>query len=59
MSTNRVARPSSAKVVPLTTSATNVSDVLQQYGCGRLRLSGRKTLFMNGTWFLTERSIQK
>jgi starch phosphorylase len=31
MSTNRVVRPSSTKVVPLTTSATNVSDVLQ-YG---------------------------
>ncbi len=32
MSTKSVARPSSAKVVPMTTSTTNLSDVLQQYG---------------------------
>src|SRR5271170_3912056 len=40
MSTNRVARPSSTKVVPMTTSATNVSDALQQYGCGAMPFIG-------------------
>jgi starch phosphorylase len=40
MSTNRVARPDSAKVVPMTTSATNVSDVLQQYGYGAMPFIG-------------------
>src|ERR1700693_5445329 len=40
MSTNRVARPSSAEVVPMTSSATNVSDVLQQYGYGAMPFIG-------------------
>jgi glycogen phosphorylase len=40
MSTNRVARPSSSKVVPMTTSATNVSDVLQQHGYGAMPFIG-------------------
>src|ERR1700689_2926813 len=40
MSTNRVARPSSAEVIPLTSSPTNVSDVLQQYGCGAMPFIG-------------------
>jgi hypothetical protein len=34
MSTNRVVRPSSAKVVPMTTSEDNISDLLQRYGFG-------------------------
>src|SRR6266853_1712499 len=45
MSTNRVARPSSAKVVPMTTSATNVSDVLQQYGYGAMPFIGSENAF--------------
>src|ERR1700684_2603611 len=45
MSTNRVVRPSSAKVVPMTTSATNVSDVLQQYGYGPLPFIGTENSF--------------
>src|ERR1700686_3869228 len=45
MSTNRVARPSSAKVVPMTTSATNVSDVLQEYGYGAMPFIGTENAF--------------
>src|SRR5258707_4783043 len=45
MSTNRVARPSSAKVVPMTTSAANVSDVLQQYGYGAMPFVGTENAF--------------
>src|ERR1700736_2026774 len=45
MSTNRVARPSSAKVAPMTTSATNVSDVLQQYGVGAMPFIGTENAF--------------
>src|SRR5579864_4480253 len=45
MSTNRVARPSSAKVVPMTTSATNVSDVLRQYGYGAMPFIGTENAF--------------
>src|SRR3984893_12608445 len=45
MSTNRVARPSSAKVVPMTTSATNVSDALQQYGYGAMPFIGTENAF--------------
>ena len=40
MSTNRAVRPSSAEVVPMTSSATNVSDVLQQYGYGAMPFIG-------------------
>src|SRR3984957_18326705 len=40
MSTNRVVRSSSTKVVPMTPSATNVSDVLQQYGYGAMPFIG-------------------
>src|SRR6202789_2242448 len=36
MSTNPDVHSSSAKVAPMTTSATNVSDVLQQYGYGAM-----------------------
>jgi glycogen phosphorylase len=39
MSTKSVARPSSAKVVPMTTSPT--SDLLQQYGCGPIPFAGQ------------------
>src|SRR6202140_3965690 len=45
MSTNRAARPSSAKVVPMTTSATNVSDVLQQSGYGAMPFIGTENAF--------------
>src|SRR5580658_9154864 len=45
MSTNRMARPSSEKVVPMTTSATNVSDALEQYGCGAMPLIGTENAF--------------
>src|SRR5271168_4448002 len=45
MSTNRVARPSSAKVVPMTTSATDVSDVLQQHGYGAMPFIGTENAF--------------
>src|ERR1700722_205990 len=45
MSTNRVARPSSAKVVPMTASATNVSNVLQQYGYGAMPFIGTENAF--------------
>src|SRR6202162_5091270 len=45
MSTNRVARPSSAKVVPMASSATNVSDVLQQYGYGAMPFIGTENAF--------------
>jgi glycogen phosphorylase len=45
MSTNSVARPSSAKIVPMTTSATSVSDVLQQYGYGAMPFIGTENAF--------------
>ncbi len=45
MSTNRVARPGSAKVVPMATSATNVSDILQQYGLGTMPFIGTEDAF--------------
>src|SRR6204780_2199769 len=45
MSTNRVVPSNSAKVVPLPTSATNVSDVLQQYGYGARPLIGTENAF--------------
>jgi glycogen phosphorylase len=45
MSTNRVARPSTAKLVPVTTSAANVSDVLQQYGYGAMPFIGTENAF--------------
>jgi starch phosphorylase len=45
MSTNRVVGPSSTKVVSLTTSATNVSDVLQQYGYGAMPFIGTRDAF--------------
>src|SRR6202023_2790902 len=45
MSTNRVARPSPAQVVPMTTGATHVSDVLQQYRCGAMPFIGTENAF--------------
>src|ERR1700737_4827133 len=45
MSTKSVARPSSAKVVPMTTSAANVSDLLQLYGCGSIPFIGTENAF--------------
>jgi len=50
MSTKNVARPSTAKVVPMTASAPdvsapNVSDVLQQYGYGAMPFIGTENAF--------------
>jgi len=45
MSTNRVARSSSAKVVPLTTSARSVSDIFQHYGCESTPFIGTENAF--------------
>ncbi|MGA3194432.1 MAG: glycogen/starch/alpha-glucan phosphorylase [Terriglobales bacterium] len=45
MSTNRVVRSSSANVIPMSTSATNVSDALQQYGCGTMPFIGNGNAF--------------
>ena len=45
MSTNRVARPGSAKVVPLTTSEPPVSDIFQHYGCESTPFIGAENAF--------------
>src|ERR1700734_3135727 len=45
MSTNRVVHSHSAKVVPMTTSATNVTDVLQRYGFGTMPFIGTEDAF--------------
>ncbi len=45
MSTNRVARPSSAKVVPLTTSEPPVADIFQHYGCESTPFIGTENAF--------------
>ena len=45
MSTNRVASPTSAKVVPMTTSATSVSEALQRYGYGAMPFIGTENAF--------------
>ncbi|MGC2548986.1 MAG: glycogen/starch/alpha-glucan phosphorylase [Candidatus Sulfotelmatobacter sp.] len=45
MSTNRVARPSSAKVVPLTTSEPPASDIFQHYGCESTPFIGTENAF--------------
>jgi len=45
MSTESVARLSSAKVVPMTTSAANVSNLLQHYGCGSIPFIGTENAF--------------
>ncbi|MGB0005447.1 MAG: glycogen/starch/alpha-glucan phosphorylase [Candidatus Sulfotelmatobacter sp.] len=45
MSTNRVARPSSAKVVPLTTSEPPASDIFQHYGCESTPFIGSENAF--------------
>jgi len=45
MNTESVARPSSAKVVPMTTSAANVSNLLQHYGCGSIPFIGMENAF--------------
>ena len=45
MSTNRVARPSSAKIVPLTTSEAPVSNIFQQYGCESTPFIGTENAF--------------
>ncbi len=45
MSTESVVRPNSAKVVPMTAKATNVSDLLKQYGCGPIPFVGTENAF--------------
>ena len=45
MSTNRVARPDSARVVPLTTSTPDVSDIFQHYGCESTPFIGTEDAF--------------
>src|SRR6201982_1087196 len=45
MNTESVARPSSAKVVPMTTRAANVSNLLQHYGCGSIPFIGMENAF--------------
>ena len=45
MSTNRVVGPSSAKVVPLTTSEPRVSDIFQHYGCESTPFIGTENAF--------------
>src|SRR6266436_9602540 len=45
MSTKTVARPSSAKGVRTTKSAANVSNLLEQYGCGPIPFIGTENAF--------------
>jgi starch phosphorylase len=45
MSTKSVTRPESAKVFPMTTRAANVSELLQQYGCGPIPFVGTENAF--------------
>ena len=45
MSTESVVRPTSAKVVPMTAKAANVSDLLKQYGCGPIPFVGTENAF--------------
>jgi starch phosphorylase len=45
MSTKSAVRPTSAKVVPTRKSAANVSDLLQQYGCGPIPFVGTENAF--------------
>jgi starch phosphorylase len=40
MSTNTVARPDSAKVVPMAAKPANISELLQPYGSGTIRFAG-------------------
>ena len=43
MSTQSASRPDSAKVVPMTKSSVDVSQLLQQYGCGPIPFCGTDT----------------
>jgi glycogen phosphorylase len=45
MSTESVMHPNSAKVVPMTTKAASVSDLLKQYGCGPIPFVGTQNAF--------------
>src|SRR6202040_3829730 len=40
MSTKSVARPNSAKIVPMTTDPAKLSTLLEQYGCGPIPFFG-------------------
>ena len=45
MSTNRAVLPDSVKVVPMTAKPANISDLLQQYGCGPIPFFGTENAF--------------
>src|SRR5271165_4122593 len=45
MSTKNVVRPDSAKIVPMATKPANISDLLQQYGCGPIPFVGTENAF--------------
>src|ERR1700728_424965 len=45
MSTNRVARPNSANVVPMTTKTANVAELLQRYSSTAIRFAGTEDAF--------------
>jgi len=45
MSTNRVARPDEKKVVAMSAKPANLSDLLQQYGCGPIPFVGTENAF--------------
>src|SRR5713101_9078878 len=45
MSTNRAVRPESTKVVPMSAKPVEISDLLQQYGCGPIPFVGTENAF--------------
>ena len=45
MSTNRVVRPDSAKVVPMTAKPNEISDLLQRYGSDSIQFAGTENAF--------------
>ncbi|SRR6266404_176432 len=45
MNTKTVARPDSAKVVPMTAKTANISELLQPYGSGAIRFVGTEDAF--------------
>ena len=45
MSTNRVVRPDSAKIVPMTAKPNEISDLLQRYGSDSIQFAGTENAF--------------
>jgi hypothetical protein len=45
MSTKPVVRTDAAKVIPMTAKPANISDLLQQYGCGPIPFVGTDNAF--------------